>query len=319
MGKIVSMQVLSSEQESLIRETAPGYEIIQGKAKEIDPGIIRQAEILLGWSTRYEETALDPDSPLRWVQTRSAGVDTLPLKQLEEKSVMLTNASGVHAIPITEMIFGFLLSHTRYMQASTKLQQQRTWKKPGYNSLQELHGKTILIAGVGEIGTETARIAKAFGLKVTGVRRSGRDVPHVDQMYTMDGLQEAVAEADIVVNILPLTDETLHIFDEKVFAAFKRGMFFVNVGRGQTVKTSALIQALENGQIAFAGLDVFEEEPLPADHPLWTMDNVLITPHVAGDTVRYDERVFDIFLENLKAYTAGRELPRNLVDYKVKY
>jgi phosphoglycerate dehydrogenase-like enzyme len=319
MGKIVSLQVLSPGQESLIRKTAPGYDIIQGKAEEIDPGIIRQAEILLGWSAQYEDSVLGPDSHLRWVQTRSAGVDTLPLKQLEEKSVVLTNASGVHAIPITEMVFGFLLSHTRYMHASTKLQQQRTWKKPDYNSLQELHGKTILIAGVGEIGTETARIAKAFGMKVTGVRRSGRDVPHVDQMYTMNGLPKAVADADIVVNILPLTDETLHIFDEKMFAAFKRGMFFVNVGRGQTVKTSALIQALENGQIAFAGLDVFEEEPLPADHPLWTMNNVLMTPHVAGDTMRYDERVFDIFLENLKAYTAGHELPRNLVDYKVKY
>ncbi|MFB5267064.1 D-2-hydroxyacid dehydrogenase [Paenibacillus enshidis] len=319
MGKMVSLQVLSPEQESLIRETAPGYEIIQETGKEIDPQVIRHAEILLGWPKGYEESALDPESPLRWVQTRSAGVDMLPLEQLEEKNIMLTNASGVHAIPITEMIFGFLLSHTRYMHTAGKQQLQQVWKKTELNTLGELHGKTMLIAGVGEIGSETARIAKAFGLKVTGVRRSGRDVPHVDQMYTIDGLQEAVAGADIVVNILPLTDETLHIFDEKVFAAFKPGMFFVNVGRGPTVKTGALIQALQNGQIRFAGLDVFEEEPLPAGHPLWTMDNVLITPHIAGDTERYDERVFDIFLENLKAYTAGRELPRNWVDYKVRY
>lgn len=319
MGKMVSLQVLSPEQESLIRETAPGYEIIQETGKEIDPQVIRHAEILLGWPKGYEESALDPESPLRWVQTRSAGVDMLPLEQLEEKNIMLTNASGVHAIPITEMIFGFLLSHTRYMHTAGKQQLQLVWKKTELNTLGELHGKTMLIAGVGEIGSETARIAKAFGLKVTGVRRSGRDVPHVDQMYTIDGLQEAVAGADIVVNILPLTDETLHIFDEKVFAAFKPGMFFVNVGRGPTVKTGALIQALQNGQIRFAGLDVFEEEPLPAGHPLWTMDNVLITPHIAGDTERYDERVFDIFLENLKAYTAGRELPRNWVDYKVRY
>ncbi|MFB5763339.1 D-2-hydroxyacid dehydrogenase [Paenibacillus medicaginis] len=319
MGKMVSLQVLSPEQESLIRETAPGYEIIQETGKEIDPHVIRQAEILLGWPKGYEEAALDPESPLRWVQTRSAGVDMLPLELLEDKNIMLTNASGVHAIPITEMIFGFLLSHTRYMHTAGKQQLQQVWKKTELNTLGELHGKTMLIAGVGEIGSETARIAKAFGLKVTGMRRSGRDVPHVHKMYTMGGLQEAVAEADIVVNLLPLTDETLHIFDEKVFAAFKPGMFFVNVGRGPTVKTSALIQALQNGQIRFAGLDVFEEEPLPAGHPLWTMDNVLITPHIAGDTERYDERVFDIFLENLKAYTAGRELPRNLVDYKIKY
>ncbi|MDP4098968.1 D-2-hydroxyacid dehydrogenase [Paenibacillus sp. P96] len=319
MGKIVCLQALSPEQESLIQKTAPGYEIIQGKAKEIDPAIVRQAEILLGWSKLLEEPALHAESPLRWVQVRSAGIDMLPLERLEQKSVLLTNASGVHAIPITEMIFGFLLSHTRYLHTAGKQQLQQIWKKPANNTLGELHGQTMLIVGVGEIGSETARIAKAFGMRVTGIRRSGRNLPYVDHMYTMDGLQQAVADADIVVNILPATDETLHIFDEKLFAAFKPGMFFVNVGRGQTVNTDALVQSLENGQVAFAGLDVFEEEPLPAGHPLWAMENVLITPHIAGDTERYDGRVFDIFLENLKAYAAGHELPRNRVDYKIKY
>lgn len=197
-------------------------------------------------------------------------------------------------------------------------QQQVEWKAPA-KPLPELHGKTAVIVGVGEIGTETARILKALGMRTIGVRRSGKDVPNVDQMYDMTGLHEALSQGDYVINILPLTDETKHIYDQTAFEQFRSGACFVNVGRGPSVKTEALLNALQNGQVAFAALDVFEEEPLPADHPLWGMDNVLITPHIAGSTEQYADRAVDIFIKNLEAYVAGDTLPLNLVDYSHKY
>ncbi|WP_431090058.1 D-2-hydroxyacid dehydrogenase [Paenibacillus sp. 8b26] len=318
MGNIISLHQLTAEQEKQVRAAAPGYELVIGKAQELNPEQIRQAEIILGWSKHIVEAALHPDSKLKWIQTWSAGIDKLPLAELEKRHILLTNTSGVHAVPITEQIFGMLLSHTRYLQQAVLLQRQKTWQPPE-GDLTELRGKTLLITGVGEIGRETARIAEAFGMRVIGVRRSGKDAPHVKHMYTNEQLHEALGEADIVVNILPFTEETRHFFDEKAFAAMRKGAFFINVGRGSTVHTDALVRSLEQKHIAFAGLDVFEEEPLPASHPLWSLENVLITPHIAGDTDRYAERAVDIFLTNLKAYAADQELPLNLVNYKTQY
>ncbi|MEK3922822.1 D-2-hydroxyacid dehydrogenase [Paenibacillus sp. FSL K6-2393] len=318
MGKIVCFPSLSEEQQQRIQNAAPEYTLKFGKAKELDPAELEEAEIILGWSPLVTEHALKQDSLLKWVQVWSAGVDNLPFADLQQKNVQVTSANGVHAIPITEIILGMMLSHSRWLRQAMLHQQQAEWKAPA-KPLPELHGKTAVIVGVGEIGTETARILKALGMRTIGVRRSGKDVPNVDQMYNMTGLHEALSQGDYVINILPLTDETKHIYDQTAFEQFRSGACFVNVGRGPSVKTEALLNALQNGQVAFAALDVFEEEPLPADHPLWGMDNVLITPHIAGSTEQYADRAVDIFVKNLKAYVAGDTLPVNLVDYSHKY
>ncbi|WP_338707980.1 D-2-hydroxyacid dehydrogenase [Paenibacillus amylolyticus] len=318
MGKIVCFPSLSEEQQQRIQNAAPEYTLKFGKAKELDPAELKEAEIILGWSPLVTEHALKQDSLLKWVQVWSAGVDNLPFADLQQKNVQVTSANGVHAIPITEIILGMMLSHSRWLRQAMLHQQHAEWKAPA-KPLPELHGKTAVIVGVGEIGTETARILKALGMRTIGVRRSGKDVPNVDQMYDMTGLHEALNQGDYVINILPLTDETKHIYDQTAFEQFRSGACFVNVGRGPSVKTEALLNALQNGQVAFAALDVFEEEPLPADHPLWGMDNVLITPHIAGSTEQYADRAVDIFVKNLEAYVAGDTLPVNLVDYSHKY
>ncbi|WP_405171878.1 D-2-hydroxyacid dehydrogenase [Paenibacillus sp. FSL H8-0280] len=318
MGKIVCFPSLSEEQQQRIQNAAPEYTLKFGKAKELDPAELKEAEIILGWSPLVTEHALKQDGLLKWVQVWSAGVDNLPFADLQQKNVQVTSANGVHAIPITEIILGMMLSHSRWLRQAMLHQQQAEWKAPA-KPLPELHGKTAVIVGVGEIGTETARILKALGMRTIGVRRSGKDVPNVDQMYDMTGLHEALSQGDYVINILPLTDETKHIYDQTAFEQFRSGACFVNVGRGPSVKTEALLNALQNGKVAFAALDVFEEEPLPADHPLWGMDNVLITPHIAGSTEQYADRAVDIFIKNLEAYVAGDTLPLNLVDYSHKY
>ncbi|WP_211747062.1 D-2-hydroxyacid dehydrogenase [Paenibacillus sp. Marseille-Q4541] len=320
MSKIVSLHSFTETEQKRIQDIAPNYTLTIGKAKELDPSLLREAEILVGWSKSkgHADEMLHPDSKLKWVQTWSAGVDYLPQDKFKERNISLTNTSGIHAIPISEMILGMMLSLSRNLKIAAINQSKSNWDAKD-DTMSELSGKTIVIVGVGEIGTATAKLAEAFGMNVIGVRRSGKEAPHVRKMVSMDGLEEVLSEGDYVVNILPLTDDTRHLFNKKTFAAMKKGSCFLNVGRGATVDTSALLHALQEKQIASAALDVFEEEPLPSDHPLWAMDNVLITPHVAGSTPYYNERAFEIFIENLTAYVKNETLPRNLVDYSRSY
>ncbi|WP_438347595.1 D-2-hydroxyacid dehydrogenase [Paenibacillus sp. FA6] len=323
MKRIISLYPLSADHLQQIYHIAPNYTVTIGKANLLDPEVLLEAEVLLGWSNKFEQNVLHEDSSLKWIQSWSAGVDKMPLDLFSEQDILLTTASGVHSIPIAESIFAMMLAFSRGIQQSIQNQQANLWNPKiasgGSGTLSELHDKTIVIVGVGEIGSKTAQIAKAFGMNVLGVRRSGKSSPYVDTMFTMVNLHEALNQSDYIINILPLTEETRHIFDTAAFTACKRGTCFINVGRGPTVDTTALLGALEEGTIGYAGLDVFEEEPLPADHPLWKMNQVIITPHISGNTEHYDERVFDIFIENLKAYIEGQGLPRNLVNYTLKY
>lgn len=317
MSKIVCVHSLSPQHAELIRGTAPGWELIAGKERELWLPHLKEAEIVLGWNAAAEEECLKPGATLRWVQNFGAGVDRMPLDALAAKGVIVTNASGVHAYPISETIFAMMLGWTRKIHESVRYQSERRWQSVG--SLGEIHGKTIGIVGVGAIGEETARLARAFGMKVLGVRRSGEPSPHVDRMYDLSGLDELLSESDYVVVTLPLTPETKHLFDRARFRSVKQGAFFINIGRGGTTDTEALIEALQNGVIAGAGLDVFEQEPLPPDSRLWGMDNVIITPHNSGSTVYYNERIVDIFVHNLKDYLQGREPSRNRIDLEKRY
>lgn len=317
MPTIVALHELTNEQKQKIRDAAPDYEFINGKYKELPSGTVAKADIVLGWSSAVSEEALGEDSRVRWIQVWSAGVDKMPLDELREKDIVLTNASGVHSVPITEQIFSMLLAYTRNLHHAVRYQTENRWDKSG--TFRELHGKTAVIVGVGQIGSNTAKVAKAFGMRTVGVRRSGKADPNVDVMYKVDELDQALAEGDFIINILPLTDETKGLYNAGRFEAMKDGAFFVNVGRGPSVDTDALLEALRSGKLVGAGLDVYEQEPLPSDHPLWEMENVIMTPHTAGDTVHYTDRVLDIFIENLKAYQQGKTLPRNVIDYEKSY
>lgn len=314
---IIYFQPLTSQQQESIRAVAPGYTLLQGNSKNPDLQQLREAEIIIGWAKGISDTVLHPDSSLRWLQTWSAGIEKLPLERLAERGILLTNATGVHAEPISAVIFGFMLLFTRNLHIAVRNQQNRLWHSDGSES--ELSGKTAVIAGTGAIGTETARIAKAFRMKTIGVSRSGHPVADFDQVFTTDHLQEAVSQGDFIINSLPLTDETQHLFNSTIFSAFKQGSYYINIGRGDTTNTEDLIAALTSGHLRGAGLDVFETEPLPQDHPLWSMEQVIITPHCAGVTDRYTERVVDIFIHNMKSYLETGTPTRNLIDYRRQY
>lgn len=315
---ILLMQETTKEQLQTLKELAPDYKLIKGWEMDEKEIPLKSVEIIYGWTgQRSEELLTDDKHTLKWVQGKAAGVDFLDLEKLERNKILLTNGSGIHSIPIAESVFGMLLSYARGIQIAVKNQQTKTWEK--VDKLMELHEKTIMIVGTGKIGVEIGRLAKAYNMKTIGVNRSGRDVDYMDQLIKQPELKEQVKQADIVVNILPHTDQTHYFFNEDIFSQMKEGTLFINVGRGPTVKTDDLIKALDNGKLAFAGLDVFETEPLPENSELWGREDVLITPHITGIAEHFKKRLFAIFEENLKAYLAGEDLPRNLIDYDQQY
>lgn len=298
-----------------IKEIAPDWEVYVGK--ELSDDILKKAEILVNWQKDQERTYLE-SSNLKWVQSWSAGVDSLNLDKIVEKDIKLTSANGVHSYPISETIFAYILGFTRLIHTYVRQQQEKVWHHAGLRG--EIHNKTIAVLGVGKIGQETAKIAKAFGMKVLGVRHSGKAVDNVDEMYQPDQLDQVLPKSDYVVVTLPLTEDTHHLMSEEQFKQMKEDAFFVNIGRGAIVDEEALIEALQNNEIAGAGLDVFENEPLENSSPLWEMENVILTPHTAGATEFYNQRVIeDIFIPNLKSYVNGETPSINLYQHERGY
>jgi len=314
---LIAMGAYTAEQRERIREAADGWDVVFGKVKELDSSLFRKAEAVIGWSPAIVTDGLLPESKLRWVQAWSAGVDQLPLDKLAARGVVLTDASGVHPKQVSETALAMMLAWTRNVHTAVRNQTRREWNPQG--SYGEIHGATLGIFGAGEIGSELARLGRAFGMTTLGVRRSGLPLDAFDRMYNLSGLHDVLAASDYVVNILPLTAETSGLFNAETFAHMKPSAFFVNIGRGPSVVTDDLVHALQSGVIAGAGLDVTEPEPLPEEHPLWTLDNVIITPHTAGQTEHYSERVADLFIRNLQTYAATGRPEFNVVDYGHKY
>ncbi|SFC35255.1 Phosphoglycerate dehydrogenase [Alkalibacterium subtropicum] len=313
--KLLSYIKLTDEQCSQVKQIAPSYEIIESLSEADD---FTEVKAIYGWD-KDEMTQLlkGPQNELEWVQLLSAGVDYVDLERLNELDVTLTNASGIHGKGITESIFGMILSYTRKIGYSLIKQRQRKWDPA--QELFELSGKTMLIVGSGAIGTQTGKVAQAFGMKTIGVNRSGQPVDYMDELVTQNKLDDALPEADFVINILPLTDETENLFDLSKFRVMKSSAVFVNVGRGQTVVTNDLLKALDEQWIQYAALDVVHEEPLPEDHPVYKREDVLLTPHIAGGLEDYAASVFPIFMENLQAFAKGEAPSKNVVDYEAGY
>lgn len=256
---------------------------------------------------------------LKWVHQTAAGTAPLVAK-LKNTSIILTNSSGVHPIPIAEQVFTFILMLSRQFHQSFRHQiEDKRWIQDGIDSeLRELYQSTIGIVGYGRIGKRVAKLAKAFDMKVVTLSResSPKSDSIVDTFYQRDEVDKLLQESDYVVNSLPMTSETENYFDELKFSKMKSSGYFINIGRGTTVVEEDLIKVLKDKLIAGAGLDVFATEPLGEESELWKLKNVIMTPHYAGWTPKYIDRVIDIFCDNFKSYISQEEMP-NLVD-KIK-
>jgi phosphoglycerate dehydrogenase-like enzyme len=245
---------------------------------------------------------------VKWLQGTSAGMGQPAVRLgLIDSDVIVTTASGVHAGPLSEFVFAALLGRSRTLGLLAERQRAHHWER---FTADELAGKTMTIVGPGRIGRRIARVARAFDMQVTAVGRTGggerASTIGVDRYLTTNHLREALAGADVVVISTPHTGQTDHLVGAAEFDAMKPGVWFVNIGRGAIVDEAAMIERIGDGRIGFAALDVFREEPLPADSPLWDMPNVLISPHCSSNAPRENERITDIFIRNLPQFLDGR-------------
>ena len=305
----VSDDRLPDDRLDLVREAAPDHDVRRGTPGSDLGGV----EIVLGY---VEPEHVAGAEALRWIQSWSAGLDWLLDTDADlPPGLQVTSASGVHAVPIAEHVFALLLALGRRLPAHLAAQRERAWEPANAEGAFELEGKRLVLLGVGEIGSRVARLASAFGMFVTAVEHHSDDegVPGVDRTVSNDGLLDVLPETDALVMSLPLTDATRGIVGAGTFAALPDRAVLVNVGRGETVDQGALVAALRAGRLGGVGLDVFEDEPLPDDSPLWAMENVVVTPHVAGQAPHYADRALAIFLDNLGRYRRGQALA-NAVD-----
>jgi phosphoglycerate dehydrogenase-like enzyme len=311
------------EQAAYLNELADGYNLVitedeSEMRRVVNNGVVCDIEIA---AARIPRDILIEATGLRWFQQWSAGADWVQDNpDLEGRDVIITSGSGIHGIPISEHIFMFLLAFARGLPAAQRAQMESRWHRPdAVNGLFELAGKTMLCVGVGAIGSRTAEVARAMQMHTIGVRRNSAIAdPAIERMVGADEMLSILPEADFVINTLPGTNETRKMFGENEFRAMNESAYYVNIGRGRTVDTDALVHALQSGEIAGAGLDVTDPEPLPADSPLWQMENVIITGHYAGTTPEYNRRAIDLFLDNLSRYVSGEAL-RNVVDWELGY
>lgn len=320
-----------------LRHDFPDLEVAHTNSKEELAEKIPDAEILFSWAPG--ESVVARAERLRWLHAPAAGVGTFITPTVSRRGIVLTNSRGVHAVPIAEHTMGMLVALARQFRAAIAdqitngLDRERWWV--GSGRPQELHGRTLGLFGYGAIGREIARRALAFGMRVIAVRRNPTsppvwdpdllralglpaEEPRIDGVMAPSRLTSMLSESDAVVVAAALTPETEGIFDAAAFQSMKRGAWFVNVARGKIVRERDLIAALRDGRVGGAALDVFETEPLPRESELYNVENVILTPHVSGNSTGFWPRAMRLFRENLRRDGAGLPL-LNRVDLKRGY
>jgi len=287
---------------------ARGHEAVVCRDLDGAMSTIADADIMVGYRILPEMLACA--TRLRWIQFGSAGIDHTVFPGLLESGVIITNVSGIHRSAVSEHVLGLMLALSRRIDTAIRLQMERKYdRSPISPFADELAGRTVGIVGLGKIGLELARICKCLGMTVVGTKRtSARDLPYVDEVMSPSGLDRVLELSDFLVLVLPLTDMTRAMIGEREIGLMKSSAYIINVARGQMIDEQALTKALREGRLAGVALDVFAEEPLPPESPLYDLPNVIITPHVAGSHKRYAERAFEVFKANLDAFEAGRQM-----------
>ena len=309
----VLVRGLDADDRATLQQVAPGVELVGADSIEQARELAPTVDAVLGFC---EDAVISAGTRVRWVQTYNAGVERcLASDVFRQRGILLTNMQRIAGPVMAEHVMALVLAHARGLPGYLAAQRDGNWSRGGMfmsagpQQAYSLTGKSMLVVGFGGIGSEVARRAHAFGMTVLAIRNSKADPPpFVSRMGLPSDLAAWAGEADVVVDTLPLTPETRGMFDAKVFGAMKRTAFFVNVGRGGTVVTEDLRQALEQGTIAGAGLDVVDPEPLPAGHPLWKSRGLILTPHVSADSDIDEALRVRLLRENLRRYVAGEKM-----------
>ena len=303
--KILVTIDLEPRHHKRIRSAVKAVELLEAHSAEEAERLIPEAEVLIGGLNR---NLLGRAKHLRWVQSWGAGVDGVLFKEFAESEIVLTSAKGTVGMHLAEHAMALLLSLTRGV--ATAIRESRWDLRMPIRRVQwELIDRTMGIVGLGGTGRDVAQRASAFGMRIIAVDPEEVSIPdYVSWCRRMDTFYELLAESDVVTICAPLTPQTEGMFDTAAFDAMRDQALLINVTRGRIVDEKALVEALQSGRIGGAGLDVTAREPLPIDHPLWKMQNVVITPHTAGGSPNRDDRLVDLFCENLRRFTDGRPL-----------
>ncbi|MGF3105001.1 D-2-hydroxyacid dehydrogenase [Rossellomorea sp. DUT-2] len=288
------------------------YKKIKEAEKELP-----EAEVIVTMGEDLTDFHIEKSKKCKWIMVTSAGLEKMPFKAIKKRGILVTNARGIHRIPMAEFTIGLILQHAKQLQAVWNQEKDSVWSRRLPTS--ELHEASILILGAGAIGGEIARLAKAFHMKVTGVNSSGTPAEHFDSMFTLKTFQTELANADYILSVLPSTEKTKHLLQVEHFEQMKDTAVFINIGRGNLVEESVLLEVSEKKLIQHMYLDVFDKEPLPKDHPFWENECITVTPHLSSITKKYMPRALEVFKKNLTTYRKNSENYINVIDAERGY
>jgi D-2-hydroxyacid dehydrogenase (NADP+) len=311
---ILIINNLAARHMEVIKNVAPNCNVITCKLEQAAE-YIADVDILLPWGSMDIRPLYLAAPKLKWIHSLSAGVENLIFPEMISASTILTNSKGIHGIPVSEHVFAIMLAFTRGLNLFIRQQTEHLWNRI---PVDEIHGKTLGIVGLGSIGREIAKKAKGMGMQVVASKQTMTTELFVDELFPPTQLHELLSLSDFIVIALPLTDGTKSLFKLEELSAMKPSAYLINIARGSIIHHDDLVTALQEGLIKGAGLDVFEHEPLPEVSPLWGMPNVIITPHVAALSPNYLDRAIKLFSDNLSKFLQSKEMA-NVIDKKKGY
>jgi phosphoglycerate dehydrogenase-like enzyme len=312
---------IPAECVATLRARFPHIEFIHATSDEERARGLADCDVAYTWILKAHEFAAA--AKLRWIHTSAVAVETLCLPELFAKGVVVSNTRGVQAVPIAEHTMAVVLALSKQLPLVLQHQAKAHWAQNDFMGERLpwlLSGRTLGLIGVGTIGSEIASRARAFGMRVVALRRrhGHRDLPAIDEVFGADRLDAFLKQSNVLVIAAPLTPQTLGLIGAEQIAQLPRGAVIVNVGRAKIIETEALMAALHSGHLGGASLDVYPQEPLPPEHPLWVCPNVILTPHTSGFRQGHWEEVVDLFAENLERFERG-ELPKFRVEPELGY
>lgn len=296
------------EQQEALQAKFPNVEFVFHKG--LNEELLKSTQVLVTYGEDLQARHLDKAERLKWIMVASAGLEKMPLQEIAKRGIVVTNVRGIHKTPMAETILAHILSIKKSLPSILENQRKGEWSKRVFPT--ELLGSTAVILGPGAIGGEVGRILQAFGVHTIGCNSSGRLASYMNEMVAFENLTDVLQKADIVISILPSTEQTKELLTYGHLQSMKRTAIFMNFGRGDVVKEEILLRALKEEQIAYAVLDVFEKEPLADGHPFWSMNNVIVSPHVSSHSSQYVVRALEIFSRNLSAWIEQHPLENEI-------
>jgi len=304
MPKVLIVDVHADQYHDRLDAEFPSLEFLLAPNATAAEGNLSGVDVLICFGIAVDDSIIKRSTSLKWIQSLATGVDHFLRCPSLRPETLITSGRGIHGASMREEIVYLMIAVSRDALRAAEDKRTHHWERRLWSTLG---GKTAVIVGIGVVGIAIGELLKALGMTVIGVTRTPRAVAGFDDMMPTDRLADAARRADFLINVLPATVANLGIFDTEVFAAMKPSAYFINGGRGQTVDEAALIAALREHRIAGAGLDVFQNAPLPADSPFWDLPNVFITPNVGGYIVEYEDLIIPLVIDNMRLFLAGRQ------------